>query len=137
MPISLSPRTDVCVLVCAALLCLLLGLQGIWEIGLVDDVDEATGSVTDLSTVCTAEAFPAESFEVTDAQLDDAWQCKYFCRHGRAFFIQLTAPRAGTSALHPFSNVNKRGPNVTPLKNPGAIDRSSSSLPGAICDANI
>lgn len=53
-------------------------VQGSWEIGIVEEVDDATGDVTELNSVCTSEGFQAEDVSgPTDVQLEGAWQCEY------------------------------------------------------------
>lgn len=52
--------------------------QGSWEIGIIQEVDEATGDVTDIKSVCTSLGFAAEGLSgPTDVQLDGVWECKY------------------------------------------------------------
>eukprot|EP00903_Cladosiphon_okamuranus_P010767 g10173.t1 len=56
-----------------------VGAEGSWEIGTVEEVDDTTGDVTELKTVCTSEEFQAEDVSgPTDVQLENVWQCVYF-----------------------------------------------------------
>ncbi|CAM9382286.1 unnamed protein product [Scytosiphon promiscuus] len=56
--------------------------EGSWEIGMIEEVDEATGEATEVSMVCTTEPLQANAVALdggpTSSQLDDAWQCTYF-----------------------------------------------------------
>lgn len=78
-------------------------VQGSWEIGIVEEVDEASGDVTEISTDCTSEGFQAEDVSgPTDPQLEDVWQCKY------SQSVSLQTVRCCSIRYHTNTNIDKR-----------------------------